>query len=380
MYVARSAQSVKWHETKADGSTASRVVRTSRRPNPGSADPGPATDFVDTGPLTLRKEACKAEELEGFYEAIRTHGNVNTRQKSISSLLERSRANPELTNANYRVLEQVASRCRWDYRYHCEPMEAVAFFTGQAAAGNMGRSLDGLVKLGYVHTLSVPRKLGGRPMRFCTVVCSADDRSGMSSVTLRQQARDRCNGVQRAKRNGCEWPLPDEPIPQGEGLNDALNEENLATKEGNPSPRRDANPHHEDQTVLSFTVEEKEVVGERAREAVLVRVDEEPGEPPSVTDIIVGFIDKHTGMGEQAARRALATNVQTFGGTHVADAYAVTVAAMATDIVAKPYQYMLETARRKRDNPQPSAESPPMRQRGPTSKSTIFDRYEAGNV
>jgi hypothetical protein len=122
-----------------------------------------------------------------------------------------------------------------------------------AGASNIGRTLRELRNAGFVAVILVPRKAGGRPMTFCTIVCTSDDRSGQSWEMLRAQARERYNGAMRAKRNGCDWPLPDTPEPvirQGDELAmrcHALNEQ------ANASQQRNAMRCHNDQTVNSDT-------------------------------------------------------------------------------------------------------------------------------
>ncbi len=235
-----------------------------------ATDPGPATDFEAMGPLAVRQESIDPEALAAFYTAIRTQGNDATRQLAITNTLHRARANPDVTHLDYRLLEQIASRCRWAFRYDSEPQEATAFFIGQGSGSNMGRPMSRLQQVGLVAAIAVPRKAGGWPMMFCTIVCTAEDRSGQSWEMLRAQARERYNGVMRAKRNGCDWPLPDAPEPSTRHYDnsptrhhDVSTVQNSDFEEGNSSPRRIATRHHEDQTVNSSTVkDEEDLVGE----------------------------------------------------------------------------------------------------------------------
>jgi hypothetical protein len=61
--------------------------------NSGNAvDPGLATDFADNGPLALRTDVSP-EALEAFREAIRSQGNEDVRQSSITNAMHRARAN-----------------------------------------------------------------------------------------------------------------------------------------------------------------------------------------------------------------------------------------------------------------------------------------------
>ena len=90
----------------------------------------------------------------------------------MSRTAERARANPDLGHHAYRAFEQIVSRCRWKFRYHCEPVEELAHFTGAADGSNMRRPLEALQKLNYISRLNIPRMGGGRPVPYFTVVCS----------------------------------------------------------------------------------------------------------------------------------------------------------------------------------------------------------------
>ncbi len=61
---------------------------------------------------------------------------------------------------------------------------------------------------------------------------------------------------------------------------------------------------------------------------------------------LVAFIGKHNNVEASYARSMLAANVRTFTGEAMLEAYAVTVAKMGSDLVAKPYVYLIETARK----------------------------------
>lgn len=165
-----------------------------------SIDPGPALDYTAiNGPLTFRREAIVERALELFCEAIRSQGGSEHRQLAITNMLHRARANPAISHRGYRVLEEIASRCRWEYRYHAEPMEAVAFYTGQKSGSNMGRILAELRDADVLTTIAVPRKAGGRPMTFCTVVCTPEDseRSKLgSSEGSSQRSLQQCRASQ----------------------------------------------------------------------------------------------------------------------------------------------------------------------------------------
>src|SRR5262249_23762402 len=100
--------------------------------NSRAVDPGPATDFEDKGPLAIRKDSVPPGDLNAFYEAICSQGNADVRQTAISNMLARARANPAIRHHDYRLLEQIASCTRWEYRYCCQSNRALAYFAAQA--------------------------------------------------------------------------------------------------------------------------------------------------------------------------------------------------------------------------------------------------------
>src|SRR5262245_20350058 len=129
-------------DTAANGSA--NIGHNSGNPD----DPGPASDFpaID-GPLALRADLCP-KKVEAFCEAIRSQGNESVRQAAITNAMARWRANPNIPHLAYRILEQIASRCRWHYRYYFESKELLAFFTGLGGAQNLARTLQLLCQLG----------------------------------------------------------------------------------------------------------------------------------------------------------------------------------------------------------------------------------------
>lgn len=65
---------------------------------------------------------------------------------------------------------------------------------------------------------------------------------------------------------------------------------------------------------------------------------------------LMAFIAKHNRVDEHYAREMLATNVQIYGAQPLMDAFAATIAKMATRVpVPRPYQYLLSVARKFRD-------------------------------
>ena len=151
-------------------------------------DPGDCTEFADCGPIALRSDRVSPEHLDEFYKAVCTQGSEKVRQSAISNFLARARASPAVSHQAYRILEGIASRCRWDYRYHCETLETLAWCTA-APPGNMRRPIEALIRLGLVARLNVPRRTGRRPIVYLTVICTAEDRSGQSIADLAQAAK-----------------------------------------------------------------------------------------------------------------------------------------------------------------------------------------------
>lgn len=59
---------------------------------------------------------------------------------------------------------------------------------------------------------------------------------------------------------------------------------------------------------------------------------------------LVAFIGKHAVVEEKVARTMLANNLKIYGSDNVLQAYALTIAEMATGTVAKPYKYLIQVA------------------------------------
>ena len=78
---------------------------------------------------------------------------------------------------DYRLLEQIAYFSRWEYRYCCQSNKALAYFAAQADPKNIGRSLSNLLGAGVVAGIDVPRQIGGWPVTYYTLRCTAEDRS-----------------------------------------------------------------------------------------------------------------------------------------------------------------------------------------------------------
>jgi hypothetical protein len=149
-----------------------------------------ATDFVDVGPLSGRKD-LDPKQLANFRHAIRTQGNNNIRQRAISCMLERARANAALSHAEFRVLDRMAERCRGGFRYTTEPQDTLGFYCGIEHRQNVSRVIPNLIDLGFVVGIEVPSPSGGRPRRYYTVVCTGGDRAGTSRSDLAFEARRR---------------------------------------------------------------------------------------------------------------------------------------------------------------------------------------------
>ena len=210
-------------------------------------DPGVCKHFIDCGPISLRTERIDSEHLKEFEAAIRSQGPEKIRQAAISNLLARSRANRDLSHQEYRILEGIASRCRWAYRYHCETLEALAWFTA-APPGNMRRPIEALTSLRLVARLNVPRRTGGRPIVYLTVICTAEDRSGQSVADLAQAAKLR--GL------SCESNHPDEGLQTVIAMVSPTDQtpSNLHSDGLQTIMAKGANHHHEEHTV-NLTVE-----------------------------------------------------------------------------------------------------------------------------
>ena len=210
-------------------------------------DPGVCQDFTDYGPISLRSDRASPEDLREFYDAVRSHGSERVRQGAISNFLARARANPALSHQAYRILEGIASRCRWRYRYHCETVESLAWFTA-GSPGNMHRPLEALTNLQLIARLDVPRHTGGRPVAYLTVTCTAEDRSGQSLEDLAQAAKLR--GL------SCEPNHPDDGLQTITAMVSHTEQppSNLHGDGLQTIMVRGANHHHEEHTV-NLTVE-----------------------------------------------------------------------------------------------------------------------------
>ena len=180
--------------------------------NSGVVDPGPAKDFVDTGPLAIRAGSVPAAKLEAFYEAVRSQGDAGVRQAAISNTLARARANPAIKHHDYRLLEQIASCSRWEYRYCCQSNKALAYFAAQVAK-NIGRSLSNLTGAGMIAGVDVPRQIGGWPMTYYTLRCSAEDRSNQTLRNLNEAFKAAVSSRQADDLLTSSRPPDDDPTP-----------------------------------------------------------------------------------------------------------------------------------------------------------------------
>ena len=210
-------------------------------------DPGVCKEFTDCGPISLRTERIDPEHLQEFEAAIRSHGPEKIRQAAISNFLARARANRNLSHQEYRILEGIASRVRWDYRYHCETLETLAWCTA-APPGNMRRPIEALTSLRLVARLNVPRRSGGRPIVYLTVICTAEDRSGQSVADLAHAAKMR--GL------SCETNHPDDGLQTIMAMVSHTDQtaSNLHSDGLQTIMVKGANHHHEEHTV-NLTVE-----------------------------------------------------------------------------------------------------------------------------
>src|SRR5262245_47089360 len=157
-----------------------------------------------------------------------------------------------LSHLAYRVLEQIGSRVRWKHRYHSETSEIIAYFAN-AIPNNMSRTQKELIEFGVVAAIKVPRPGGGRPHTFFTVVCSAADRANRSVAELYQRA------------------VADKVVDANhhyEGL------QTITMKDCEPSPRWDANHHHDGHSVNGFSVEVSDLNGAHAPDGKLFKEED----------------------------------------------------------------------------------------------------------
>jgi hypothetical protein len=72
---------------------------------------------------------------------------------------------------------------------------------------------------------------------------------------------------------------------------------------------------------------------------------------------LAGFIAKHNFVDQNTARNMLANNVRTFGAQVMMEAFSTTIAQMPSGCIARPYPYLIETARKIRDGRQGKAKN-----------------------
>lgn len=149
---------------------------------------GPATDYQLCGPLVLNQDRVDRKEYADFFRAICSQGAAEVRQQAISLALDRARRDTRLSNRGYRVFSQIASVSRWAYRYHCETLGLLAH-SSAGDRSNLHRDVDHLVDLKYCAEVHVPRRGGGKPTRFLTIICTEQDRSGETRTLLDRAAR-----------------------------------------------------------------------------------------------------------------------------------------------------------------------------------------------
>lgn len=224
-------------------------------------DPGPATEFVDRGPVGVRRDLLDPKKVEEFYDACRSHGSEAVRQRALSNAEARVRADPDVSHQEFRVFAQIVSRVRQRFGYHCEPMQTAAHFSASDPK-NIRRPIDNLIELGFLRRLDLPRPAGGRPMPCLTVVCTPEDRSGETISILARAAKQRS-------------------IPCDEFDEDAnRHHDDLQTVTMTPSPAPNrhveglqtvtmtgANRHHDAHTVKGNVKEGSEVLASAKRNA-----------------------------------------------------------------------------------------------------------------
>lgn len=116
------------------------------------------------------------KDLELFLQAVATQGDAEIRLTAIDNALHRYRAVKEIPHLAYRVLVQIASRCKWKFRYHFETAETLGFFAGTDGS-NILRALRPLCAAGAIAVVDLPRKDGGHPILCFAILCNARDRA-----------------------------------------------------------------------------------------------------------------------------------------------------------------------------------------------------------
>src|SRR4030095_8032757 len=105
------------------------------------------------------RHRVEAEGLALSIRAIKSHGNAEIRHAAIDNAMHRQRQNREIPHHSYRVLEGIASRCKWRYRYHFETAETLGYFSA-IDGSNLRRILKPLIEQRAVASLALPRKDG----------------------------------------------------------------------------------------------------------------------------------------------------------------------------------------------------------------------------
>lgn len=150
-------------------------------------DPGPAADYVDRGPIAQYPQFDRVA-VSAFYNAIRSQGDDTTRHRAIDLAFERARENAALSAQALRIFHRIGQNCHGSYRYSTEPHERLAAYCSFASPTNFHRYIREILDLGFMARFLFHRHGGGHPYPIYTVVCTADDRSGLTSQLLRRKA------------------------------------------------------------------------------------------------------------------------------------------------------------------------------------------------
>jgi hypothetical protein len=150
-------------------------------------DPGPANDYVDRGPIAQYPQFDRVA-VSAFYNAVRSQGEDEVRHRAVDLAFERARENAALSAQALRLYHRICQNNHGSYRYSTEPHERLAAYCSFASATNFHRYIRELLDLGFLARFELHRHGGGHPYPIYTVVCTADDRSGLTAELLRRKA------------------------------------------------------------------------------------------------------------------------------------------------------------------------------------------------
>jgi len=150
-------------------------------------DPGPSADYIDRGPIAQYPQFDRVA-VSAFYNAVRSQGDDDVRHRAIDLAFDRARENAALSAQALRIYHRLCQNCHGHFRYSTEPHERLAAYCSFASPTNFHRYIRELLDLGFIAKFEFHRHGGGHPYPIYTVVCTADDRSGLTSELLRRKA------------------------------------------------------------------------------------------------------------------------------------------------------------------------------------------------